>query len=416
MKTVLRIRLILGGVLTICVACTARPRGQSLSTSPEMATEVPANVGTTVDFVALRKSFLDQLKAAGFSPRLPVPQIIEDDPLAFGNYESEKNVVHVATWEHLSPEQKAFFSQLASASSLKSAEDAFATSMRWIFLHELGHWWQACQRVEDESHYAKERGANRIAAAYWRMQDPEVVDWVATTANSQRVAFPNPVPEDQSVATYFDTNYETFNESAYLWFQNRMVLDVLGEKPPLTLRQALQQPIFPPPDSPQPAPAILSLTKALGGKWSTTYKFEPSEMMPNGGVGDGEEVWRAGPGGFTLTEEERIHIADRDAFIFALHWWDKGTNSLRGMLCNNSGIATCNVDSYFNSSLKWNGKQLTIDMQFPQNGKKMLWHEVWSGITSTSFTQSADMGELGGPLKRAVTIHGTKVADSGSQP
>ncbi|MGC1620184.1 MAG: hypothetical protein WA765_16965, partial [Candidatus Acidiferrum sp.] len=98
------------------------------------------------------------------------------------------------------------------------------------------------------------------------------------------------------------------------------------------------------------------------------------------------------------------------------HWWDKSTNSLHGMLCNNSGSAPCDLNSYYNSSLKWDGEQLTIDMQFPQNSKKMLWHEVWSGITATSFTQTGDMGEVGGPLKRAVTIHGTKVADVVQSP
>jgi hypothetical protein len=85
------------------------------------------------------------------------------------------------------------------------------------------------------------------------------------------------------------------------------------------------------------------------------------------------------------------------------------------MLCNNSGPAACNVDSYFHSTLKWDGKQLVIDLEFPQNGKKMLWHEVWSDITATSFTQTGDMGEVGGPLKRAVTIHGKKIADASKE-
>ena len=55
-------------------------------------------------------------------------------------------------------------------------------------------------------------------------------------------------------------------------------------------------------------------------------------------------------------------------------------------------------------------------MEFPQNGKKMVWHEVWSGITATSFTQTGEMGEVGAPLKRAVTIHGTKVAEVVQSP
>jgi hypothetical protein len=50
-------------------------------------------------------------------------------------------------------------------------------------------------------------------------------------------------------------------------------------------------------------------------------------------------------------------------------------------------------------------------MQFPEGGKKMLWHEVWSEFTANSFTQTGDMGEVGSPLKRVVTIQGSKVAD-----
>jgi hypothetical protein len=166
-----------------------------------------------------------------------------------------------------------------------------------------------------------------------------------------------------------------------------------------------------PPNAPQTAPEMQSLEKALVGKWSTTYDFEPGGMSPTGGTGTGEEVWRTGPGGYVLIEEEQIRAPFGEEFLIAFHWWDKSTNSLHGMLCNNSGPAPCDLNSYYNSSLKWEGEHLTIDMQFPQNDKKMMWHEVWSGITATSFTQTGDMGEIGGPLKRAVTIHGTKVAE-----
>ncbi len=161
--------------------------------------------------------------------------------------------------------------------------------------------------------------------------------------------------------------------------------------------------------APQPPAEILSLEKALVGQWSTTYEFDPGSMGPKvTGTGHGHEVWRTSPGAFVLMEEEDIHAPFGEMFVFAIHWWDKSTNSLRGLLCNNSGPAACNVDTYSNSTLKWDGKQLTIDMQFPQKDKKMVWHEVWSNITPTSFTQTGDIGEVGGPLKRAVTIHGTK--------
>ncbi len=173
--------------------------------------------------------------------------------------------------------------------------------------------------------------------------------------------------------------------------------------------EAGKQPIS---NSTEPAPEMQSLENVLKGKWSTTYEFEPGGMSPNGGAGTGEEVWRTGPGGYVLMEEEQVRGSIGDVFLVAFHWWDNNTHSLRGMLCNNSGPATCDLNSYSNSSLKWDGKQLIIDMEFPENGKKMLWHEVWSDISLTSFTQTGDMGEVGASLKRAVTIRGTKVAES----
>jgi hypothetical protein len=158
-----------------------------------------------------------------------------------------------------------------------------------------------------------------------------------------------------------------------------------------------------------PIPPIMQgLEKALVGNWHTTYKFEPGGISPAGGSGTGEEVWRTGPGSYTLLEEETIQAPFGSMYLLAVQWWDKSTNSLRGMLCNNSGPAACSIDSYSNSELTWDGKRLVIDMKFLQGGKKMLWHEVWSDITPNSFTQIGEIGEVGGPLKRAVTISGTK--------
>ena len=155
--------------------------------------------------------------------------------------------------------------------------------------------------------------------------------------------------------------------------------------------------------APESAPQLQSLTQSLAGHWTTSYVFG------DGKTGAGEEIWRPGPGGYVLMEEEHIKSSSTEVFLIAFHWWDKTTNSLRGMLCNNSGPAACNLDTYSNSTLNWDGKQLTIDLQFPEHGKKMLWHEIWSDISPTSFTQTGDAGEMGGPAKRAVTIHGSKV-------
>lgn len=155
---------------------------------------------------------------------------------------------------------------------------------------------------------------------------------------------------------------------------------------------------------PQPSPELQELTKAIAGKWSVSYQLEADESG-KGGEAHGEQVWRTGPGGFTLMEEEHFSLPSREVFLFALMWWDKSANKLRGMLCNNSGPQTCNVDTYANSTLSWDGARLVIDLKFPQGNKNMIWHEVFSDFTANSFTQTGDIGEQGGPLKRSVTIH-----------
>src|SRR5581483_308167 len=109
-----------------------------------------------------------------------------------------------------------------------------------------------------------------------------------------------------------------------------------------------------------PAPEMQSLEKALKGNWSTTYEFAPGGISPTGGSGTGEENWRTGPGGYVLMEEELVHTPSEEMFLIAFHWWDNTTKTLRGMLCNNSGPAACDFNTYSNSSLNWDGKQLTI--------------------------------------------------------
>ena len=43
---------------------------------------------------------------------------------------------------------------------------------------------------------------------------------------------------------------------------------------------------------------------------------QPTEVF-----GDGEEIWRPGPGGFTLLEEGRNRTPYGERFLLALAWW-----------------------------------------------------------------------------------------------
>jgi len=162
--------------------------------------------------------------------------------------------------------------------------------------------------------------------------------------------------------------------------------------------------------TPQPSAEIQSLTKALTGTWSLIVTFEPIASAANGITNTGEETWRAGPGGFTLLEEERLRMPKEEVFLLGIIWWNAVTKSFQGMECQNALPYTCDVKgSLTDITISWDGKQFIIDELETHNGKKTTWHEVWSDITPTSFTQTGESSEPGAPRKRLFTIHAARV-------
>lgn len=164
--------------------------------------------------------------------------------------------------------------------------------------------------------------------------------------------------------------------------------------------------------APLPPQEIQALTKALSGEWSLRVKWEPDASMPSGLVNAGEETWRPGPGGYTLLEEEHLRIPkEGDVFLLGVLWWNSTTKNLQGMECQNVLPYTCDVKGALNDiTMSWDSKQFVIDeIETSNAGKKSMWHEVWSDITPSSFTQTGEYGEPGGPRKRLFTIHATRV-------
>ena len=166
-------------------------------------------------------------------------------------------------------------------------------------------------------------------------------------------------------------------------------------------------------ETPPGTPASFdSLVKTLKGRWTTlVYEGKAADAKSQASPDHGEQIWRTGPGGQVLMEEEHIASRNGDQYVLALHWWNRSTNTLEGMLCNNSGTQACNVDSFYRSKLNWDGQRLTIDLVFPQGSKMMLWHEEFADFTADAFTQTGAIGVVGGPLQRVVTIRAKRVGD-----
>lgn len=91
-------------------------------------------------------------------------------------------------------------------------------------------------------------------------------------------------------------------------------------------------------------------------------EVEPSSSAPNGLLNIGEETWRPGPRGFTLLEEEHLHMPEGDLFLFGIIWWNAATKSVHGMKCQNRLPYTCDVKGVQNDiTMNWDGKQFVID-------------------------------------------------------
>jgi hypothetical protein len=195
--------------------------------------------------VALRDDFVKRIKAEGFEPSLPAPKIVLNNEPAYGAYDRRKNTLYVAVWEALEPYQRAQFASLFGQG--QTGGRAFdETVHRWVFTHELGHWWQACQQKVGPSHYSQEYGASRIAAAYWRLEDPIFMGMTAKRIAAVRTSLQNLVPESQQNERYFNENYERLGPTpGFIWFQCDAVSKVVAEQPSPSFRQTLQEPVYP---------------------------------------------------------------------------------------------------------------------------------------------------------------------------
>ena len=171
----------------------------------------------------------------------------------------------------------------------------------------------------------------------------------------------------------------------------------------------------PPPIPSQPADEIRSLTKALAGTWSTTEKYEPLFLTPNGGTGAGEQVFRAGPGGFTLLENYHTKTTAGELFGFGLLWWDQG-KGLQHMWCINVYPTGCEMfPPPPQAGPKWDGKQLVIYIEQEQQGQKMIWHEVITDISPNAYTQFIDIGDAPDHMQRWLTMHAKRVTNAPSK-
>lgn len=194
-----------------------------------------SKAATLAKMTGVRDRVIEKIHAAGFTCPIAPPTIVVEDVPSFGQYSDETNTLRTTDWTVLNAHERTFMYQLAGP----GADEATARALfekaahGWIFVHELGHWWQACRGyIATHSHYEVESGANRISMAYWRETDPSVVTLMMGLFNGILEHQPSPVPAGQNVEDYFNANYEQLGPTPlYPWFQAKMSVTVETEKP-----------------------------------------------------------------------------------------------------------------------------------------------------------------------------------------
>jgi hypothetical protein len=194
-----------------------------------------------VKLIALRDDYINKINASGKKPRLKAPEIVLDNPFSFGNYDEKTNILHTSDWNTLPPESKAYLNNFATMIGMTGKAFFELGVHQWIFVHELGHWWRACQN-QTADHYEDEKGANRIATAFWRERDPAFYQLVLGIFKGVVDHSPNPVPTGQSKEHYLEEIYNDPNKLSgpiYSWYQSIMIVEISNETPVETFKQSV---------------------------------------------------------------------------------------------------------------------------------------------------------------------------------
>ena len=164
---------------------------------------------------------------------------------------------------------------------------------------------------------------------------------------------------------------------------------------------------------PQQGPEIEKLVKAFSGTWSIVIKIEPNERLPKGGGGHGEETWRPGPAGLSLIEEYHSTGDEGEQFGLGVIWWDKDAQRYSITWCDNGNPAGCAVVKH---GANWERNQVVVMDESENAGKKLVFKEVFSDITESSFTQTLYQGELSSDLKLLLKITATRKTTPQTEP
>jgi hypothetical protein len=147
--------------------------------------------------------------------------------------------------------------------------------------------------------------------------------------------------------------------------------------------------------------SMKSLIKTFAGSWVIHLTSGGSEHGVNGSAGDGEEMWRAGPGSNSLIEEYHSTGTEGEIAGLGVFWREKSENGFKVFWCDNTAPIACRT---LHNKADWKEGRLVLSDERYEDGKKHLFLEIFAFDTPDSFTQTLAEGESGGSLRPFLTI------------
>jgi hypothetical protein len=154
--------------------------------------------------------------------------------------------------------------------------------------------------------------------------------------------------------------------------------------------------------SPNLPPQMERFPQSLAGDWSIEFTVNPTEALPKGGIGHGDEVWKPGPGGLSFIEEYRSVGDEGEITGSGVYWWDEHLNRIQVLWCANYLLSGCEIMS---EGASWEDDRLILKNRWESAGRTHFVKEVFSDISATSFTQTIFQGESFEKLKPVYVFH-----------
>src|SRR5580692_2285446 len=114
----------------------------SASGAADAAQPPQADAALIRELGELRDAFVKRIDEEGYRP-CPRPRIELGAVPAGGRYQPQRNLIIITPWSQLSAAQQQGLAGVIPGAGPEAARAVYESgTYRWVFVQELGHWWQ----------------------------------------------------------------------------------------------------------------------------------------------------------------------------------------------------------------------------------------------------------------------------------